>query len=74
MHPLLYPPVLLDFFESDNDGLYTLMTLIAVAFAVVLIVMVTRASRKSEALRHATRQAAAPKAGTDAPTSGGLPE
>lgn len=39
---------LLDFYVSDNDGLYTLFTLAAVGFAIVLIVTVTRQSRASD--------------------------
>jgi hypothetical protein len=45
---------LLDFFESDNDGLYTLFMIAAVGIAVVLIVMVTRQSRAADRARAAT--------------------
>lgn len=43
--------VLMDFFESDNDGLYTLMMLAALGFAVVLIGTVIRQSRASDRAR-----------------------
>ena len=39
---------LLDFFESDNDGLYTLFMLAAVGVAIALIVTVSRQSRASD--------------------------
>ena len=39
---------LLDFFVSDNDGLYTLFMIAAVGLAVVLIVTVSRQSRASD--------------------------
>ncbi len=51
MFPLATVYTLLDFYVSDNDGLYTLFTLAAVGFAIVLIVTVTRQSRAAD--RHA---------------------
>ncbi len=53
----LLPLVLMDFFESDNDGLYALFMFVAIAFAIVLIVMVTRASRQADAARRAEQMA-----------------
>jgi lauroyl/myristoyl acyltransferase len=48
--------VLLDFFVSDNDTLYTLMMLAAVGIAIVLTVAVVRQTQAHErwrAARHA---------------------
>ncbi len=53
---------LLDFSVSDNDGLYALMTFVAIGFAVVLIVVVMRQSRASDRHLHAATSAPEPSA------------
>jgi response regulator of citrate/malate metabolism len=58
MSALLHSLVLLDFFVSDNDGLYTLLMLAAVGLAVVVIVMATRTSRQADRARQAAMQMA----------------
>jgi hypothetical protein len=74
-----WQPVLMDFFESDNDGLYALFMFVAVGFAIVLILMVTRASRQADQARRATKTAdalntAPVDAIADTSTPTGLPQ
>lgn len=76
MATLVHAQVLLDFFVSDNDGLYTLLMLAAVGLAVAVIVMASRASRqadqaRSERLRQATELAATT---AEAPETTGSPQ
>jgi hypothetical protein len=48
-----WPLTLLDFFESDNDGLYALFMFVAIGLAITIIVMVMNVSRKADQARHA---------------------
>jgi hypothetical protein len=73
MSALLHSRVLLDYFVSDNDGLYTLLMLAAVGLAIVVIVMATRTSRQADRARQTAMQAAEVEA-VEEPTTAGSPE
>lgn len=51
--------ILLDFVVWDNDGLYALVTSVAIIFAIVLIIVVTHNSHTPERERNAQERAAA---------------
>lgn len=74
MSALLHRLVLLDYFQSDNDGLYTLLMVAAVGLALAVVLMATRTSRQADRARRAAMQSAESEAVEEPATTAGSPE